>query len=155
MVAALIGHFQQDGAWAAGQACCATAQWSGQANIVIVLALQPEQGAAAGVFRGADANLAIDLPSVEAADLLFVSFPALCIALAFKGFFGCQARAAGEQGDQPKGDQVTNSLQGVSAPVRRCRVLRRILLSGWAFRASRQTCRASFCLPCAHSTSPK
>ena len=76
------------------QARGAATQGAGQADIVVVLALQPEQGAATRVLGGADTDLAVDLPGIQAADLLLVGLPALRVALAFQGFFRSQAGAA-------------------------------------------------------------
>lgn len=101
LVAALVGDFQRYVTRAPGEACGATAERAGQANVGVILALQPEQRAAAGVTRGADADLAVDLPAVEGADLLLVRLPARRVAQAlFHRFTGGQAGAASEQGYQ-------------------------------------------------------
>ena len=97
---AAVGYFQQDVTRATGQAGGAAAQWAGQANVVVILALQPEQGGAAGILRGADADLAVDLSAIELSDLLFVGFPLGWVALAFQRFVRGEAGAAGEQGDK-------------------------------------------------------
>ena len=102
----LIGCVEADGAGAAGQACGATAHGAGQADVEIVLALQPEQGGAAGLARRANADLAADLPAIELAGLGFVGLPLGRVALAAEGFVGRQAGAAAEQGQAANGDQV-------------------------------------------------
>lgn len=107
LVAALPGDLQAHRAFTPGQACCAAAERAGQADVVVALALQPEQGAAAGVARGADADLAVDLPGIQLAELLLVGFPGLRIALAFQGFVGGQAGAAAEQGQRGGGEEKT------------------------------------------------
>lgn len=74
-VTSLVGDFQRDLAGTSGQAGGAATQRAGQADIVVILALQPEQRAAARILGGANADLAVDLPAVEAAQLLFVLAP--------------------------------------------------------------------------------
>jgi hypothetical protein len=70
------------------------------------LALQPEQRAAAGILRRADADLAIDLPTVKAAELFFVHTPLIGVTLALYGFAGGHAGTTGEQGDQTEYEYV-------------------------------------------------
>ncbi|MNF74943.1 hypothetical protein D3C84_569910 [compost metagenome] len=105
-VATLVGDFQRDVAGATGQAGRATTQRAGEADIVVVLALQPEQGAAARVFRGANADLAVDLPAIEGCQLLFLHAPLRGVALTLEGFTGTKTRTAGEQGDEAENDDV-------------------------------------------------
>ncbi|GAO95280.1 hypothetical protein PSA5_21205 [Pseudomonas syringae pv. actinidiae] len=81
-VAALIGNFERHSARPAGQSRSATAQRTGQANVVVILTLKPEQRAAAGILRRADADLAVDLPAVKAAQLLLVFAPLRGVTLA-------------------------------------------------------------------------
>ncbi len=100
VIAALIGHFQRDFARATGQAGRATTQWAGETDVVVILALQPEQRAAARIFWRADADFAVDLPAVEAGQLLFVLAPLGLVALTLDRFAGNEARATGEQGDE-------------------------------------------------------
>ncbi|MGY2962345.1 hypothetical protein ACVWZP_003294 [Pseudomonas sp. TE36184] len=90
----------------AGQAGGAAPQWAGQADIEVVLALQPEQGAAAGIFRRAYPDFSFDLPAIDAAELGLVLFPLRRVALALNGLAGTEARATGEQGDEAENDKV-------------------------------------------------
>ena len=66
----------------------------------VILALQPEQGAAAGIFRRANADFSFDLPAINAAELILVLLPLRRVALALDGFAAANARTTGEQGDK-------------------------------------------------------
>ena len=117
-IAPLVGNFEAHLSRSAGQACCASTQWAGQANVVVVLALQPEQGAAAGIFRGANPDLAVDLPAIDAAELCLVLFPLRRVARAFNGFAGAEARATGEQGDEAENDNVAQKHKLIGSRIR-------------------------------------
>ncbi|MCY1177593.1 hypothetical protein D9M73_179080 [compost metagenome] len=106
VVTSLVGDFQRHLARASGQASRPAAQWSRQANVVVILALQPEQRAAARVFRGTDADLAVDLPAIEAGQLLFVLAPLGGVAMSLDRFAGTKACATGEQGDKTENDEM-------------------------------------------------
>ncbi|CAI8805215.1 hypothetical protein EMIT0P253_220034 [Pseudomonas sp. IT-P253] len=106
VIPTLIGHFQRDLARATGQACCAATQGAGEANIVVILALQPEQRAAARIFRSPNADFAVDLPAIKACELLFVLAPLGGVTVALDRFASAEACTAGEQGDETENDNV-------------------------------------------------
>ncbi|CAI8837899.1 hypothetical protein EMIT0P74_220029 [Pseudomonas sp. IT-P74] len=106
VVAPLVGDFQRHLARTSGKASRAAAQWSGQANVVVILALQPEQRAAARIFRCANADFAVDLPAIKARKLLFVLTPLGGVAMTHDRFAGTQACATGEQGDKTENDEM-------------------------------------------------
>jgi hypothetical protein len=102
LVAALVGHFQADLARATGQAHSAAAQGAGQADIVIVLALQPVQGSTAGILGRANTHLAVDVPAIDLAGLRPVGSPlgAADLAFALAGVTAAETGTAGQQGNQ-------------------------------------------------------
>lgn len=71
-VAALSGHFQRDIARAPGQAGSATLFWLQRQDYYDIRLSGPLGRGAAGVFRGADADFAVDLPTVELGQMLFM-----------------------------------------------------------------------------------
>ncbi|CAI8761455.1 hypothetical protein EMIT0P218_170025 [Pseudomonas sp. IT-P218] len=105
-VATLVGDFQGNLARASGQARRPATQGAGETNVVVILALQPEQRAAAGIFRRTDAYLAVDLPAIKARQLLFVLAPLGGVSVALDRFAGTEARTTGEQGNETENDEV-------------------------------------------------